>query len=335
MSSIILSIIIPCYNVENFIYDCLNSLYDQNIPECDYEIICVNDCSKDKTQEIIKCYIKDHTNLFLINLLTNKKQGVARNTGLMFAKGDYIWFIDSDDWIEPKCLSEIRQYLNELKVDILSFNYKKQGKNKIFTTANDFYETGIIPGKSLLEKTNIWEHGVAVRRIYSHKYLKKNNFKFPEIGYLEDMIFSIRSIYYSERFIHINRRYYNYVWNSNSTTNKPIEGENALSIASAISELFKLSSEIKNMGDISLSLNIHFLALDYANKLAKWIIFMKNGNRMKLKALISNDINQIINSNFIRGWRRLIFKYMDVSFYLLFVLSPIIKSIRHLKRKLF
>jgi glycosyltransferase involved in cell wall biosynthesis len=86
MSQIRLSFIIPCYNSELFIRKCLNSLYDQDIPEKDYEIICVNDCSIDYTRDIIIEYQKMHSNLILIDHNINKKQGAARNSGVRAAK---------------------------------------------------------------------------------------------------------------------------------------------------------------------------------------------------------------------------------------------------------
>ena len=97
------SFIVPFYNVEQYIAKCLDSLIDQDIPESDYEIICVNDCSPDNSRNIVIEYQKKHTNIILIEHETNKKLGSARNTGLSKAKGQYVWFVDSDDWILSNC----------------------------------------------------------------------------------------------------------------------------------------------------------------------------------------------------------------------------------------
>ena len=77
-----LSYILPIYNVERYLIDCLDSIYAQNIPEESFEVICVNDCSPDCSRDVILEYQKAHKNLVLIDHTENKKAGGARNTGL-------------------------------------------------------------------------------------------------------------------------------------------------------------------------------------------------------------------------------------------------------------
>ncbi len=81
-----LSFIVPFYNVEKHIARCLDSLYNQDIPESEYEVICVNDCSPDNSRDIVLQYKKQHSNLILVEHERNKKLGAARNTGLRKAK---------------------------------------------------------------------------------------------------------------------------------------------------------------------------------------------------------------------------------------------------------
>ena len=102
-----LSIIIPFYNVEQYIAECLDSVYQQNIPEEEYEVICVNDASHDHSREIVLEYQKLHSNLVLVEHEFNRKLGAARNTGRAVAKGNYIWNVDSDDKIELNCLGKL------------------------------------------------------------------------------------------------------------------------------------------------------------------------------------------------------------------------------------
>ena len=106
-----LSIIIPFYNVEQYIAQCLDSVYDQDIPENEYEVICVNDASPDASVDIVKRYQKEHSNLILIEHDRNKKLGAARNTGRKVAIGKYIWNVDSDDKIAPNCLNNLLKYI--------------------------------------------------------------------------------------------------------------------------------------------------------------------------------------------------------------------------------
>ena len=120
---ILLSIILPIYNVEKYLSVCLDSLLKQNIDESVYEIICVNDGSPDECEQIILNYQKEHGNILLIN---KENEGVskARNVGLTTAKGRYIWFIDPDDFIRPNCLKYILNILDAEKADVCNILYK-------------------------------------------------------------------------------------------------------------------------------------------------------------------------------------------------------------------
>lgn len=118
-----LSIIVPFYGVEKYIEKCIRSLYDQNIPMEEYEVICVDDCSPDGSRAIVEHLQKEYPKLQLICHTENKRQGGARNTGLRSAKGEYIWFVDSDDYICPNVLSQLYEEAKRYEVDILHFDH--------------------------------------------------------------------------------------------------------------------------------------------------------------------------------------------------------------------
>lgn len=109
-----LSIIIPIYNVEQYIIDCLSSIYSINCSS-DFEIIVVDDCSPDNSQKLIKKYVKENKieNLKLIKHEVNKGLGAARNTGVLNATNPYVWFIDSDDAIDPVQFTQLTFNLHE------------------------------------------------------------------------------------------------------------------------------------------------------------------------------------------------------------------------------
>ena len=121
-----LSFIVPFYNVEKYIGACLDSLYAQDIPEEEYEVICVDDCSPDNSKSIVKEYQKQHANLVLIEHPSNKGLGAARNTGIRAARGQYLWFIDSDDMVCSNVLSEI----------FSMFHFLLNAPNEIFPIPN-------------------------------------------------------------------------------------------------------------------------------------------------------------------------------------------------------
>ena len=100
-----LSIVIPVYNVEKYVSECLDSCLEQNVDITDYEIIIVNDGSTDNSANLINLYAKQ-SNIIIINQ-ENLGLSAARNAGIKIAKGEYIWIVDSDDWIEPGILIRI------------------------------------------------------------------------------------------------------------------------------------------------------------------------------------------------------------------------------------
>lgn len=101
-----LSIVIPIYNDEKFLNECLDSCLDQNISEEEYEIICVDDGSTDRTPEMLKEYEKEHRNIHVIT--KEHGRGSGRTVGLGFAKGEYVWFVDHDDIVAPGAVDDLQ-----------------------------------------------------------------------------------------------------------------------------------------------------------------------------------------------------------------------------------
>ena len=110
------SFIIPCYNIENILSNCLDSILNQKNGSFSYEIILIDDCSTDETKSLIKKYEESFPNITGIYLSTNSRQGTARNIALKQATGDYVCFVDGDDWIR-------RDYLLILSTIIEATNH--------------------------------------------------------------------------------------------------------------------------------------------------------------------------------------------------------------------
>lgn len=142
-----LSFIVPFYGVEKYIERCICSLYDQDIPIEEYEVICVDDCSPDGSRAIVERLQKEYPTLKLLCHTENKRQGGARNTGLREAKGEYIWFVDSDDYIRPNVLRQLYEEAKQYEVDILHFDhYGEDSSGKLHSTLphkDDSIYTGI------------------------------------------------------------------------------------------------------------------------------------------------------------------------------------------------
>lgn len=217
-----LSFILPCYNVERYIADCLNSIYTQNLPEEDYEVICVNDCSTDGTRLIIAEFEEKHSNLTLIDHEHNLTAGGARNTGINHAKGEYIWFVDPDDLIRPNCLSELLRKMEEEKLDILMFNFEDVDENLVpmgdelflddseVMTGQDYVVSRFMGRFNLL--------GIVWRCIFRTSFIKENNLAYPMIRKSQDVVFIWKALLKANRVQSSRNVYYSFRVNPHSVT---------------------------------------------------------------------------------------------------------------------
>lgn len=113
-----LSIIIPVYNAEKYLKKCLESVFQQNLKPEDFEVICINDGSTDKTQQILEEFQKKYTNIILVNQ-ENSGEAISRNKALSLSNGEYITFLDSDDYYDALTLSKALQMIASQNLDIL------------------------------------------------------------------------------------------------------------------------------------------------------------------------------------------------------------------------
>ncbi len=118
-----ISVIVPVYNVAEFLPDCLDSLLSQNFDAM--EIICVDDKSTDNSLEILEDYASKDKCIRVIKHEQNRGLGEARNSGLKVATGEYIHFLDSDDWIDNSVYEKLIPIIEENKLGFLSFTLKK------------------------------------------------------------------------------------------------------------------------------------------------------------------------------------------------------------------
>lgn len=185
-----ISVIIPVYNVENYITHCLDSILNQSFK--DFEIICVNDGSSDNSLEILQNYSKKDQRIIVIDK-DNEGSGIARNAGLAIAKGEYVFFVDGDDWIEDEALNKMFEQAEKTGVDILIFGglsyYEGVGKN-------GGYSCDKLPKKYLNRvfssediKKDIFKFpSTAWTKLYKRNFLIKNNIRFQEIKVGQDQL---------------------------------------------------------------------------------------------------------------------------------------------------
>ena len=222
----IFSIIIPIYNSETYLKRCLESVVSQEFK--DFEIILINDCSSDNSLKICNFFKKKNQKIRLINNKRNKGVSISRNKGLKFAKGEYLIFLDSDDYIEKGVLQKIyNSHIYKKKaVDIIIFNKNNytQGKKiksdirKYITLKNNLY----LKSDKVIKNLNYNEEESLFRRyIISNKHIKKNNIKFlNNVNYNEDYEFVCKSISLANTFIKSNHSYYNYTVGSGTLAHR-------------------------------------------------------------------------------------------------------------------
>jgi Glycosyltransferases involved in cell wall biogenesis len=218
-----LSIIIPFYNVERFIADCLDSVFNQDIPLSDYEVICVNDGSPDHSRDIVLQYMERFPNLRLIEHEKNKKLGAARNTGRTIARGRYIWNVDSDDKIVPNCLSEMLGICEENDLDVLEFrpvSFSEEGEKELPSVPPTQYPlTGLdymehLDAYTLSQMSSVW------RKMIRRSFLDDNGIFSPEINYGEDVPYSFKVLISARRLMCVSKICYKYRSNPDALTGK-------------------------------------------------------------------------------------------------------------------
>lgn len=206
------SVIVPVYNVEKYLKQCLNSIVNQTYKNL--EIIIVNDGTKDNSMKIVEEYLQDKR-IKVINK-ENGGLGSARNRGIEEATGDYISFVDSDDYISLNIYEELLKKIEEN--DIIIFNYSKfddkSGEILYEKYINDKELETIIPNEYnyLYSKisTSCWN------KLYKTSYIRENSFKFLEILY-EDVLWNIEVIFKTSKINLVNKSYYYYRINRNDS----------------------------------------------------------------------------------------------------------------------
>lgn len=206
-----LSIIVPIYNVEQYILECVQSVYRQALTENDFELILVNDGTQDNSFGVIKDIIHQHTNIIVVEQ-SNQGLSAARNTGLLYAKGDYILFLDSDDLLIDNTIPSLLA-LSEKMPDLIVAGFKKMNNDEIHNFMAPSQDRIIVEEKSgeelFLRDLNpqqcyVW------RTLYKKEFLDNNNLKFIRDIYFEDVPFTTECYLKARRCVKTSQIFYIY-----------------------------------------------------------------------------------------------------------------------------
>lgn len=282
-----LSVIVPVYNMagEGKLDFCLNSLLNQTIS--DYEIIAVDDASTDNSLDVLREYEQRHPDkLRVVVHEVNKRQGGAKNTGLKIATGEWIGFVDSDDWVSPDCYEKLLKKAQETGADFVGCDYNLVDEHTFqvgkVVQNNSADQTGILDrekhGKLLMRP------GSMVIKIYRHNVIRENQLSFPEgIFYEDNCAAPVWSLYFTH-FERVEEPLYYYYQHNTSTVHLVTEEKCRNRMRAAIMML----SELKKrdvLKDYYAEVEYRFAELYYVITLFSYMLGMKHKKLKFIKEL--------------------------------------------------
>lgn len=272
------SLIVPVYNVENYIENCINSILVQDYK--DYEVIIVDDGSIDASGYKADKIAKLNSEKVKVIHQKNKGLGGARNSGLMKASGEYVWFIDSDDTIANNALKEIDDFIVKHKVDLVVFDYLYvDEKGKKLSREVGFSKPGTI---STLEETPemLFMANSACNKVYRKDLFEMTGVLFPEHKWFEDLCTVVKLYPFAKKIGYLDKELYFYLQRSGSIMkNKNIERNyeiidvftSLISYFEKINLYSKYYNEIEYLAIIHVYLlaSVRVLKVDSNNRLLK------------------------------------------------------------------
>lgn len=324
----LLSIIIPVYNGADRIARCLNSIWEQGLDEDDYEVICVNDCSSDRTVEVLQQIQQQHPNLKVLTNDENLRAGGSRNRGVREASGEYVLFIDADDYFEKMSLNKMVIYLREnLYLDILMIGFAREIENH----PNDKLvhhckNTTVLNGFDFL-KENMIPFGPC-QYVFKRSLMVDNHIYFAEKVQCEDVDWSHKLAFVANKMQFLPLLVSHMVLNDLSQT--ATEHTSLNSVAAKLQagyRLYQMKEDYKN----------HYFVINYLQSISS--LYIKEGLKYMLAIYSPVKSKSEIIKQFIPDERAygICIKFIrsNASMYALIsnLSAPFIKKLIGLKRK--
>ena len=205
------SILVPIYNVEKFFSRCLESLFNQTYQNIEY--VFVNDCTPDNSMVVLHNFMEKYpSRAKLVRIIENTNNcgiAIVRNTLIKNATGDYVLFVDSDDWIEEDMVEKLVDKAIQTDADVVGCDYYEDYPNKA-VLCKQHYPTDRIEAMKAMTLLKI--KGVLWKLLISHDLIVKNNLSFiPEIHFGEDYIFCCKLFFYAKSISNVDEALYHYV----------------------------------------------------------------------------------------------------------------------------
>jgi len=298
----LLSFIIPTFNNNFFITECLKSIITN---KGDYEIIIIDDGSTDKTELTCKKFLKNYKNIKYYRQL-NKGIGSARNLGIKYAKGDFLYFLDSDDFISSQFISIVIKNLKKYNADILTFNCKIIYDNKKIKHPYNYLRT--IRKNKIINTTKYLNLSIKNEEfcpvpwlyVFKSKFIKKKKIKYlTNVSIGEDNVFLYRILTSNLQIVYINEKLIFHRVHKNSVMNSVKLINSLKSMIVILFELVAISKKTKRF-QLDLKL-LHFftaICFSYFFKIGILNFIKISYKRNLIKHIINN--HRLLNLNIIK-----------------------------------
>jgi len=290
--SIAVSVIVPIYNVEAYIADCIHSLLDQTLQEI--EIIAVDDRGTDQSMDIVRKIQVSHPRGSIIKIVQmpqNSRAGMARNAGIDHAQGTYIGFVDSDDWVESDMFEELYNTAIKEDSDVCFSNAVKEYPNgKTSILSHPQVEPGVFTHEKKIKMLSKYTTAFWTA-VYKRSFWNDNNIRFPKEKY-EDSFIAPLVIIYAQKFSYIQKSFYHYVIRENSicTTVDDTKYQHKIQLFNKLVSTLKdrnLYEKFKNEIDYIYIKKAYLIAL---------LNYVVNSEKPQIKTIssIHSEVNRII-----------------------------------------
>ena len=231
------SVIIPCYNSEKHLQKAVDSVLQQSLES--FEIILVDDGSTDKTPYLLQQLKMSDLRIDVITHAKNMGLGPARNSGIEQAGGEYIFFLDSDDYIHPNTFEVFYELASSQNLDILQGRYVIHENNN-----KELYPKNLIPFPDAISGLQYYHQGIFIEpkahgKLWKTEFIKENNFKFPT-GYYEDIVLVFNAFFQAKRVNNSLFPAYRYIIRNDSITGQKITAKHVLDYQTALKNLQSL-----------------------------------------------------------------------------------------------
>ena len=292
MADFDLSIIIPLYNAEYYIKDCLSTLVNQSIDPGRYEIIVIDDGSKDNSLQVAKDFAVKYPN---VHIIEQENQGVsaARNTGIDQARGAYIYFIDADDYLAHNTLNKVLNDVLERDLQVLYFEFISTNERNLFSSKNlDTYQIDrrVYTGTDFIANypsiNGVW------RSIVKKDFILRNNLHFIKgICILEDVIYLFELLSVAERVSSTNLDVHRYYQNPKSMVHNKEEAHYNKAIKDQKYAVIKINELIENIASRNGNMD---KCIEKLKGYQHYYIFTLLARHIK-SSLTFNDFKDLVN----------------------------------------